>query len=117
MIFSAQPGWFVVGHGVRFAEEGPPLHFFTWPVVAWRHDKGRLIPMTYEEGAGSQWAVAGPDGRVSTGGDIRLDREDYETRVIASDPRAKAEFERREAMKREAEADAKLAAMTQRRSA
>ena len=121
MIFSAQPGWAIVGHGVRHAAEGPPLHFFDLPIVAWRHDKGDLIPMTYEgvnHSAQPGWGVAGPDSKVSTGGDLfREDREDYEARVIAESDVALEELRRRELIKRQDEADAKFASMAQRRSA
>jgi hypothetical protein len=118
MIFSAQPGWAIVGHGVRVAADGPPLHFFELPVVAWRHDKGRLIPMTFEAVHDSQeLAVAGPDGKVSIGRAFREDREDYELRVINESDVALEEFRRRWQIKSEDEAEAKIASMAQRRSA
>jgi hypothetical protein len=63
------------------------------------------------------WAVAGPDGKVSTGAALRFERDEYEARIIASDPRAKTELERRETVRRELEADAKLAAMSERSAA
>jgi hypothetical protein len=96
MIFSAQPGYSILNHGVRCATDGEPLHFFTWPVIAWRHEKGRLIPMTFEAmNHGDYVAVLGPDGKVSVGDSIRVHRDEYERNVIASDPRAKAELSRR----------------------
>jgi hypothetical protein len=99
MIFASPAGWAVVGHGVRVAAEGAPLHFFELPIVAWRTKGEQLIPMLFEDGFyGPEWAVAGPDGKVSTGAALRFDREEYEARVIASDPLAKAELERRKAL-------------------
>jgi hypothetical protein len=96
MIFAAQPNWSIIQHGVRHAPDGEPLHFFTWPIVAWRHEKGALIPMTFAAIDRSQpLAVLGPDGKVSDGDAIRIYRDEYERRVIASDPRAKAELTRR----------------------
>jgi hypothetical protein len=98
--------------------EGSPLHFFDLPIVAWRTKGEQLIPMLFEDGFyGPEWAVAGPDGKVSTGAAIRFDRKEYEAQIIASDPRAKAELDRRDAIKREREANAKLAAMAQRSAA
>jgi hypothetical protein len=118
MIFSAQPGWSIIQHAPRHAPGGEPLHFFTWPVIAWRHEKGALIPMTFEAlNHDDVVAVLGPDGKVSDGDAIRIDRAEYERRVIESDPCAKAELSRRAAVKRELEADAKLAAMAERRAA
>jgi hypothetical protein len=119
MIFAAQPGWSVVGHGVRVAADGPPLHFFDVPIVAWRTKGETLIPMTYEEGffGIGEMAVAAPDGKVSTGETPRFDREEYEARVIATSDVALQELHRRWTGEREDEADAKLTAMTQRRSA
>jgi hypothetical protein len=119
MIFAAQPGWSVVGHGVRVAADGPPLHFFDVPIVAWRTKGETLIPMTYEEGVvgGSQWAVAAPDGKVSTGEAARLSREEYEARVISASPLAKEEMQRRQGAKRVEEFNAEFDRMTQRRTA
>jgi hypothetical protein len=55
-----------------------------------------LIPMAFEAiDRGQPLAVPGPDGKVSTGDAIRIHRDEYERRVIASDPRAKAERSRR----------------------
>jgi hypothetical protein len=118
MIFSSQPGWAIIQHGVRHAAEGPPLHFFTWPIVAWRHEKGALIPMTFEAlDRGQSLAVLGPDGMVSTGVGFREDRTDYEARVIAKSDVALEELHRRWDITSETQADAKLAAMTSARAA
>jgi hypothetical protein len=104
MIFASQPNWSIIQHAPRHAPDGEPLHFFTWPVIAWRHEKGALIPMTFEAlNHDDVVAVLGPDGKVSIDGAVRIDRVEYERRVIASDPRAKAELSRRAAVKRELE--------------
>jgi len=118
MIFAAQPGWSIVGHGVRVAAEGPPLHFLDVPIVAWRTKGETLIPMTYENVAlNSEWAVAGADGKVSTGGALRFDREEYEAHVMASDPLAREETQRRQGVKRVEEFNAEFDRVAQGRSA
>jgi hypothetical protein len=82
MIFSAQPNWFVVGHGDRHSDEGVTTHFFEAPIIAWRTEGTRLIPMTL--GELDFKSVQDPDGYVTTPGEMRITRADYERRVTES---------------------------------
>jgi hypothetical protein len=82
MIFSAQAGYSIVGHGAHHSDKGVTTHFFETPVIAWRTEGTRLIPMTFGELDFD--AVQDPDGFVTTPGKMRVPRADYERRVIES---------------------------------
>jgi hypothetical protein len=75
---------------VRQAPEGDPLHLFETPVIAWRTEGKRLFPMTLNSETLDLTARVIVDGNA-----IPIHRAEYERRVIASDPRAKAELNRR----------------------
>jgi hypothetical protein len=82
MIFSSQPGYSIVGHGAHHSDEGVTTHFFEAPVIAWRTDGTRLIPMPLGELDFD--AIQDPDGFVTTPGEMRITRAEYERRVTES---------------------------------
>jgi hypothetical protein len=83
MIFAAQPNWSIVGHGARHSDDGVTTHFFETPIIAWRTEGKRLIPMTLDSELGFD-AVQDPDGMVTVPGEMRMARADYERRVTES---------------------------------
>jgi hypothetical protein len=82
VIFSSQPNWSIVGHGPRYSDEGVTTHFFEAPIIAWRTDGTRLIPMPLGELDFD--AVQDPDGFVTVPGEMRVPRAEYERRVTES---------------------------------
>jgi hypothetical protein len=65
MIFSAQPGWALLYSSVRVSddESAPLAVFHDLPIVAWRTERTRLIPMVAGEEPRGLRAILCPDGQ------------------------------------------------------